>query len=183
MQFLIPDTIARAGMFAYIAGSPYVFIKILGIPANEYGYYFGLNGIGLMIASQLNRKLIKHLNQLDIIKYSILAAFITGLLIISANTIDHAYFLLVSLFLYLFTLNFISPNSLAMGLEKQGHQAGSASALYGCSQWIMASSASSIVGLFHNGSMLPMTIVMFSCGLLSLLTSLYFRTSKIQVLQ
>lgn len=55
--YLIPVTAIRAGMFAYIAGSPFVFIELYGIPKIYYGWIFGLNAMGLVIASQINRVL------------------------------------------------------------------------------------------------------------------------------
>ena len=57
--YLLPVTAIRAGMFAYIAGSPFVFIELYHIPKESYGQIFGLNALGLMIASQLNRFLLK----------------------------------------------------------------------------------------------------------------------------
>lgn len=167
MGYLIPDTAARAGMFAYIAGSPYVFINILGIPSSQYGYYFGLNGIGLMVASQLNRKALQRFSPDQILSFSLKVSLAATLLVFSSNFIDSGIFLLGSLFIFLFTLNFTSPNTLALALESQGHQAGTASAMYGCFQWFMATMSSSFVGLFHNGSALPMTGVILFCGFLS----------------
>jgi len=40
--------IAIAGMFAYIAGSPFVFIKLYGVPAEHYGWLFGTNAAGFI---------------------------------------------------------------------------------------------------------------------------------------
>ncbi len=167
MGYLIPDTAARAGMFAYIAGSPYVFIQILGIPASQYGYYFGLNGIGLMLASQLNRKALQRFSPNDILAFSLKITLATTIFVFSSNFVSSGIYLLGTLFIFLFTLNFTSPNTLALALESQGHQAGTASAMYGCFQWLMATISSSFVGLFHNGSAYPMTGVILFCGILS----------------
>lgn len=65
------------------------------------------------------------------------------------------------------SLNFISPNALVGALSSQGHQAGTASALYGCLQWVLASVAAFFVSHFHNGTALPMTGTILFCGLLS----------------
>ena len=48
--------IAMAGMFAYIAGSPFVFIKLYGVPAEHYGWLFGSNAAGFILVAQLNAR-------------------------------------------------------------------------------------------------------------------------------
>ena len=51
--------LAFAGMFAYIAGSPFVLIQLHGIPAEHFGWVFGLNALGFVVASQVNARLLK----------------------------------------------------------------------------------------------------------------------------
>lgn len=50
--------IAMAGMFAYIAGSPFVFIKLYGVPAEHYGWLFGSNAAGFILVAQINARLL-----------------------------------------------------------------------------------------------------------------------------
>ena len=50
--------VAMAGLFAYIAGSPFVFIELYVVLPEQYGWLFGLNAAGLIAASQLNRGLL-----------------------------------------------------------------------------------------------------------------------------
>ncbi|MDQ3009790.1 MAG: hypothetical protein M3X11_03675, partial [Acidobacteriota bacterium] len=50
--------IAQAGLFTYISGSPFVFIKLYGVPEQAYGLFFGVNAIGFIGASQLNHRLL-----------------------------------------------------------------------------------------------------------------------------
>ncbi len=47
-----------AGMFAYISGSPFVFIELYGVAPTHYGWLFGANALGLVAASQINRRLL-----------------------------------------------------------------------------------------------------------------------------
>ncbi len=167
--YLIPDTAIRAGMFAYIAGSPFVFIDLLGIPSNRYGFVFGANGLGLIAASQVNRRLLNRFSPEVVLKWSVrMAALASVLVFLSTFTGPSKLLLLSSIFVFLATLNFVSPNSLAGALASQGHQAGTASALYGCLQWGMATFSSFLVSHFHNGTALPMTGVILFCGVVSL---------------
>jgi DHA1 family bicyclomycin/chloramphenicol resistance-like MFS transporter len=50
--------IAIAGMFSYIAGSPFVFIKLYGVPAEHFGWLFGANAAGFILVAQVNARLL-----------------------------------------------------------------------------------------------------------------------------
>jgi DHA1 family bicyclomycin/chloramphenicol resistance-like MFS transporter len=165
---LVPDTAIRAGMFAYIAGSPFVFIELLHIPASRYGLVFGLNGLGLMAASQLNRLLLRRYAPQTILRASVaVAALAATCVVLAAWTQPTRLVLLPAIFVFLATLNFVGPNAMAQAMASQGHQAGSASALYGSMQWSLAFFASLLVSRLHDGTARPMATVIFGCGLVS----------------
>jgi DHA1 family bicyclomycin/chloramphenicol resistance-like MFS transporter len=59
--------LASAAMFAYISGSPFVFIELNGVPPEYFGLLFGTNALGLIAASQLNRWLLTRYTGLRIL--------------------------------------------------------------------------------------------------------------------
>ena len=79
--YLVPDTAIRAGMFAYIAGSSFVFIQLFHVSARQYGLLFGLNGCGLILASQLNRRLLRHFTPDRILSRSVKVAALSAFLV------------------------------------------------------------------------------------------------------
>lgn len=180
--YLIPDAAIRAGMFAYIAGSPFVFIELFHIPANRYGLIFGLNGLGLMAAAQVNRRLLQRWSPETILRWSVrVAAFAAACVFLLAWIDISPVAVLITIFVFLATLNFVGPNSLAGALSSQGHQAGTASALYGCLQWSMASFSSFLVSFFHNGTAFPMTGVILFCGMVSLVAFQFLVKSDVVI--
>ncbi|HAJ36966.1 MAG TPA: Bcr/CflA family drug resistance efflux transporter, partial [Chloroflexi bacterium] len=60
MGFALAGGLASAAMFAYISGSPFVFIELNGVPPAQFGLFFGANAFGLIAASQLNRWLLTY---------------------------------------------------------------------------------------------------------------------------
>jgi DHA1 family bicyclomycin/chloramphenicol resistance-like MFS transporter len=167
--YLIPDTAIRAGMFAYIAGSPFVFIELFHIPKEHYGWIFGVNALGLMAASQINKRLLKYFDSDTILSWSVRVAAIAAISVfISPLVSSKVIMLLIPIFFFLATLNFVGPNALAGALSSQGHRAGTASALYGCMQWSLASASSFMVSHFHDGTARPMTGTILGCGIISL---------------
>lgn len=168
--YLIPDVAVRAGMFAYIAGSPFVFIELFHLNQKEYGMVFGLNGLGLLIAAQINKLLLKKFSPESICSLSIKIASLSSMSVLFFSIIYCSIIgIFISLFVFISSLNFISPNSIAIVLSQQNQHAGSASAFYGCFQWSAAFFTSLLVSSFHNGSAIPMTATIFLCGLVSLI--------------
>jgi DHA1 family bicyclomycin/chloramphenicol resistance-like MFS transporter len=92
-----------------------------------------------------------------------LAAGLTLLAVSSLHT-THLWPLLIPLFVCIASLGCISPNAAACAMNGQGARAGSASALLGCLQFSVAAGASALVGVLHDGSAVPMAMVITLCG-------------------
>ena len=95
-----------------------------------------------------------------------LAAGLT-LLGISALHTEQLWPLLIPLFICIASLGCIIPNASACAMSGQGARAGSASALLGCLQFSVAAAAAWLVGVLHDGSAMPMAMVISLCGVLA----------------
>ena len=161
--------IAMAGMFAYIAGSPFVFIKLYDVPAEHYGWLFGSNAAGFILVAQVNARLLAKRGPaflLSRIVWVYLAAGLT-LLAVSALHTQQLWPLLIPLFVCIASLGCIIPNASACAMSGQGARAGSASAMLGCLQFSVAAVAAWLVGALHDGSAMPMAMVISLCGIVS----------------
>jgi len=160
---------AQAGLFAYITGSPHVFINVYGVPAHHFGWLFGLNAVGLIASSQYNRRLLRHESADSILRRANRWTVFAGLVLLAVAAIGWGGLpmLLIPLFVYLVSIGFTAPNAMANALAHQGARAGSASALIGTLQFGVATVASTLVGLLGHGSALPMAAVIAGCGLLA----------------
>lgn len=160
---------AQAGMFAYISGSPFVFIDLYGVPAHAYGWLFGLNATGIIVASQVNRHLLTRFGADRILAGANLVNAITGVALLAMASTGAAGFagILVPLFAYVAALGFTFPNAAAGALAPFPERAGSASALLGSVQFSIAALASAAVGWLHDGTAVPMGGVIAACGVLA----------------
>jgi len=161
--------IAIAGMFSYIAGSPFVFIKLYGVPPEHYGWLFGINAAGFILTAQVNARMVGRFGPAWLLSRAVwvyLAAALVLLLIASLHT-ERLWPLLVPLFVYIASLGYIIPNSSACAMTGQGRRAGSASALLGCLQFSVAAGAAALVGVLHDGTAVPMATVISLCGVLA----------------
>ncbi|MGB2971105.1 MAG: multidrug effflux MFS transporter, partial [Candidatus Competibacter sp.] len=117
---------AHAGLFAYITGSPHVFIELYGVPAQAYGWLFGFNALGLIASSQINRRLLAHHSAEAILRRANRTTVLLGLVLLAVATGGWGGLpgLLIPLFGYLASLGFTAPNAMALALAHQGARAG-----------------------------------------------------------
>ncbi|MGP6457742.1 multidrug effflux MFS transporter [Pseudomonas parakoreensis] len=169
--------IAVAGMFSYIAGSPFVFIKLYGVPAEHFGWLFGTNAAGFILVAQVNARLLAKRGPSFLLARAVWVYLLAGvsLLAVSAMHTEALWPLLIPLFVCIASLGCILPNAAACAMNGQGARAGSASALMGCLQFSVASGAASLVGVLHDGSAMPMAMVISLCGLLVVSIAMYTR--------
>jgi DHA1 family bicyclomycin/chloramphenicol resistance-like MFS transporter len=159
-----------AAMFAYISGSPFVFIEIYGLAPQHYGYVFGANALGLVIASQINRWLLGRWRSETILSVVLLVDVVAGLwlLLVAATRFGGLPGLLAPLFICIASVGLISPNTTAIAMEPHGQIAGSASALLGTLQFILGAGVGALVGALYNGTALPMAAAIAACELAAL---------------
>lgn len=172
--------VAIAGMFAYIAGSPFVFIKLYGVPAEHYGWLFGTNAAGFILVAQINARLLAKRGPAFLLVRAVWLYLAAGLVLLGVAALRpaHLWPLLVPLFVCISSLGCIIPNASACAMSGQGARAGSASALMGCLQFSVAAGAAALVGLLHDGSAVPMTLVVSLCG--ALVVSVALMTHRLQ---
>ena len=175
--YALTGSIASAGLFAYISGSPFVFMKLFGISEKHYGWIFGMNALGLVTASQINRLLLRKRTSAEIILRASTLQFTFGVLFALSTRMHVIGFAGTFLFIFGFMMmqGFVFPNASALAIEPFTRNAGSAAALLGGLQMTSGAVASALVSYLHNNTALPMAGVMASCGLMSFTTLLMGR--------
>jgi len=167
--YAFTGAVASAGLYAYIAGSPYVFMELFHVSEKQYGWIFALIAMGLIGASQLNSVLLKNYESRQIIKIALLCQSVTGLLLFigTLTGLLELFSTIFFIFIFLCCQGFTFPNSSALSLAPFSKNAGSASALLGGIQMSIGAFTSALVSILHNHTALPMTGVMAACALLS----------------
>lgn len=168
---------AQAAMFAYITASPNVFINVFGVAEQNFGWLFGANAAGLILCAQINSRLTRSFRPDQILRVSISMIAVLGVVLVAVSLWGGGLWLTwAPLFLFISTLGVTFPNSTADALASQGVRAGSASALIGTIQFVLAAMASGMVSAFHEASAFPMAVTMATCGMASAL--IYFGLEK-----
>jgi len=182
--YAITGGVAFAGLFAYVAGSPLLFMDIFAVKEETYGWIFAFLSIGLIGSSQLNTLMLKKYSSEQLIFGALICQSITGIIFLAGSF--NGWFglpeTIALLFIFLSCLGFASPNTSALSMAPFEKNAGSASALMGAVQMGLGTLASIGVSLFDTRSSLPMVAIMASTSLIALAV-LYFgrKTIKHQV--
>jgi DHA1 family bicyclomycin/chloramphenicol resistance-like MFS transporter len=172
--YTFTGAIAFAGLFTYLSGSPYVFMELYKVSEKQYGWIFALLAGGLILASQVNRFLLKKYKSQQIVPVALIVKTITGLVLVvmATNGLLTLPLILGLLFIYLSCLGYILPNSSALAMSPFTKGAGSASALMGAIQMGIGACVSTVVSMIQSGSLMPMAIVMSACSIVALLVLL-----------
>jgi DHA1 family bicyclomycin/chloramphenicol resistance-like MFS transporter len=160
-------------MFAYIAGTPFVYIEIFGVPPQYYGFLFGLNVIAMMMSSTLNGRFMPRFGLDRTLRFGHTVALFVGFAILTVGITGFGGLagIVVTIFLLMATMGTIGANSMAGAMSPFPHIAGAASALAGALQFGIGALTSVLAGLFDNGTALPMCAVMAGCSTLAFIAN------------
>jgi len=169
LMYSLAGGMGSAGMFAYIAGSPRVFIEHYGVSPKLYGLFFGLNALALIVASQFSAKLLRRHRPDVLLKHAQLGMVITVLTVLALTLAGllSLPLLMLGLLAFMASQGFVSPNSAALALADQGQRLGVASALLGTLQLGSGALAGLWVSTLQTPGAMPLTLVLACCGALS----------------
>ncbi|WP_439377701.1 multidrug effflux MFS transporter [Amycolatopsis lexingtonensis] len=162
-----------ASMFAYISGSSFALQGVYGLSPQAYSVVFGVNGVGIVLAGQLNGRLVGRVSERALLSSGLLLGVAGG-----ASVLASAFFraplavLLVSLFLLVSSIGLVMPNASSLALASHARSAGSASALLGVLQFVVGAAATPLVGLGGPGTAVPMAATMAGFAVLALVAFL-----------
>ena len=159
--YCLPGAFGMGGMFAYIAGSSFVFIGLYHFTPNQYGALFGVNSAAIILSSQVNRRLLRRHRAEVLLKRALTVqpVFTLLLLAVAASGRGGALALAVPLICILGTLGFVYPNSTALAMSSHRDRAGSASALLGVIQSSFAALTAIVVGALQGATPVPLALV------------------------
>ena len=157
------------GMFAFITGSPFVYIELFGVAPDHYGFLFAINIVAMTVANMVNIRLVERFKLFSILRAGSFVAALSGLLLLlnAITGFGGLAGLMIPIACYVACVGFTGPNSNALALSHFSKSAGSANALAGALRFTVGGITSALVGFFHDGTALPMAATMASCGLLS----------------
>ncbi|HEY6611251.1 MAG TPA: Bcr/CflA family multidrug efflux MFS transporter [Pseudomonas sp.] len=177
LGYILCMGLSFGGMFAFITASPFVYIQYFGVSPQDYAWLFSLNVCGIIVATLLNARLVTRLGpqRMLVCGASIAALSGLGLAIFGASGLGGLTAIVTCLLFYVSVTGMLGANSVASLLARFPKQAGAAAGLAVAMQFGLGTAASALVSALHDGSPLPMSLVVGATGIGSLLALLLTR--------
>ncbi|MGA0558330.1 multidrug effflux MFS transporter [Larkinella sp. VNQ87] len=165
LTYSLVSGIATSAPFAYISGSPDVFMNMYRVTEQQYGWIFAFLSIAIIAPSQLNHILLKRFRSEQIIFVTLTGQSVVGIVMVWGTWAGWygPYGLIAVLFAFLLGQSLTGPNASALSLAPFTRHAGSAAALMGSFRMGFGALVSASVSVFHNRTAIPMVGMMTLC--------------------
>jgi DHA1 family bicyclomycin/chloramphenicol resistance-like MFS transporter len=181
MGYVLSNGFIFAAMFSYISGSSFVIQHVYGASADTYSLIFAMNGLGIMIASQLTGRLAGRINEKTLLLVGISMSLVGGSTLLLLIFLEvKLIFIIPSLFLTVSSVGIVSTTSNSLALQNNRKVAGSASALLGVTNFIVGAIAAPLVGIAGENTAVPMGVVMLVSSIGAVLTYMILVRKKIK---
>jgi DHA1 family bicyclomycin/chloramphenicol resistance-like MFS transporter len=167
--------IVFSGMFIFISKSAFVYMEYFHVSSDFFPFFFGADVIFVMIMARLNIKLIAKYEVLSIIKFAILIQFIIAILLLVELLKPTLLITFILLTAHVSMLGLVYGNLNALILENFTKNAATATALIGVLNFTIGAIVATLVSVFHDGTLMPVSVGIFMCSLLA-----YFQISRVK---
>ena len=159
--YALASGLSFGGYFAYVSGSPFVFIELYGVPVSLFGYLFGLNVIGMMICSAINTRLVGRVGIDGMLAWGLGIGAVAGvaLLALGMTGAGGLWPLFAAIFVFVSVQGLVTANAMAGALSVRPDLAGTAAALAGVSMFLVGAVAGGLVNALFDGTAWPMAAV------------------------
>ena len=182
-RFIIPmllQGLTYVMLFSFSSASPFITQKIYNMTPQQFSIMVAVNGVGLIIVSQIVALLVAYINRFKLMIYLTLIQ-VVGVILIVITLAVHGplWILLIAFFLNVCPVTSIGPLGFSMAMEERTGGSGNASSLLGLFQFILGGIISPIVGLKGQYDATPyIFVIMITAVILITLQVIYFRNHR-----
>ncbi|MEI1420316.1 MFS transporter [Bacillus cabrialesii] len=161
MGYALTVGFIHGGSFAYVSGTPFVYQDIYGVSPQVFSILFGINGLAIISGSFIIGRFGGIIHEKSLLRIAVITAMIATAVLLTMTMIHGPLAtLVISIFIYMITIGMVLTSTFTLAMEKQGHRAGSASALLGMLPLLLGSIVSPLVGI-NETTAIPMGAIMF----------------------
>jgi len=159
--FAVSSAFAFAGLLAYVAGSPIIFMEVYRVNARDFGLIFAGLATGFIGSNQINVLLLRRFTSAQIFSGALFFEVpIAVVFLLGAMAGIGLWPALILLFISLASLGLTGPNGAALAISPFDRNIGSASAMLGFLQIGISGAASAIIGLSDSHRLLPVALLL-----------------------
>ncbi len=170
MLLLLPP----AGFMSVIAVSAALTVEIYGYSVEAYGLIFACAGLSILAGSAVNRWLVLHYDQLQLIGLGIALIFLASAQLTIVAWLDAAPFWWVwtCVCMFMFTIAILMSNVMVVALDPLPRIAGVASSIVGTLQNVAGAVGALLGAVLYDGSVRNAVIIIAGVGLIATLVFL-----------
>jgi len=171
LGYVLCFTATYCGLFAFISGSSFVFIGVLGLPPNLYGMCFAAAVAGYIAGAVVSGRIVRHVGLERLVPLGAAVCAVGGLAMagIVLAGVETVWSVLGPMMVYMVGVGFVLPNAMAGALGPFPTKAGAASALLGFTQMGVAALVGVGVGAAFDGTARPMAVTIAVMGVAAVL--------------
>lgn len=162
------------GVFAYVAGTPFIYQNIYGVSPQVFSILFGMNGIGLIFGSYAVGRFSYVWSEKKFLEVALYSATAAGAVLLAVVLVDGPLWaVVIPIFFFVTSIGVVGTASFTLAMEEQSRVAGSASALLGLLPFVLGAIAAPLVGAAGEETAVPLGLIIFTMCLLALLAYLF----------
>lgn len=166
--YALPGSLSYASIFVFISGTPFVLIKVLGVPTQYYGYLFAFGVVGYLGGTLICRRLIGSIGIARVLALGTSVGLAGGLgfLMLVLAGINHWTLVVMAQFVVMTAHGINFPCTQSGSLAPFPEKAGAAAGMFGCLVMYAALAAGTLVGNSHDGTLLPLASISAAVGVI-----------------
>lgn len=164
-EFIAWTLVASAsygGLFAFISGSSFVLIRVLGVPTELFGFGFAFCVTGYLAGTLLCRRLLARRSVARTLRTGAALSLASGLTMaaLSAAGVHHWAAVIGPAFGFLFAHGINFPCGQAASVSPFPRHAGAAAGMFGFAVMAIAAATGTWMGYAHDGTVRPLAYTM-----------------------
>ncbi|PTE70172.1 Bcr/CflA family drug resistance efflux transporter [Staphylococcus devriesei] len=182
-RFIIPmllQGLTYVMLFSFSSAAPFITQKVYNMTPLQFSVMIAVNGIGLIVVSQIVALLVEYINRFKLLIYLTLIQ-VLGVILIVITLATHGplWLLLIAFFINVCPVTSIGPLGFSMAMEERTGGSGNASSLLGLFQFMLGGIISPLVGLKGQYDATPyMIVIILTAIILITLQVIYFRNHR-----
>jgi DHA1 family bicyclomycin/chloramphenicol resistance-like MFS transporter len=168
MIYILGGSVAYAGLFVFIAASPFVYMSYCQVSIEWYGILFGANVAMMMVLNWLNSRVVVRFGVEHMLRIASGSLLLAGVVMLGVALWQGGLWpLFACVVWYVGTLGLVGANSASAAINCFPQMAGTVSAFMSGLRFFLAALGSAAVGWLNPQTPLPMAAAMAVCGVLA----------------
>lgn len=173
MRFVTLQALAFSIMLIFITHASFIYQQWFGLSKTAFSLLFAANIVGMASANLINRRLLLSYSAPIVLRGAIDIQAAAVLALAAVSGFDPPVWLLAGLIIVAVgCMGAIAPNNIACTLEYFPTLGATAAAVLGATQFTFAGAVGTLSTLLADGTLLPVTLTMATCGTLAAVLAL-----------